>query len=77
MATFNIARQQAHKLGIKITDKKEITGYKVSEDVMNDSIFTELYYFDWSTHKWIVYDFNYFGSYDEARESGKILTKGN
>lgn len=77
MATLNIARQQAHKLGIKIIDKKEIKGYKVSEDIMTDSILTELYYWDWSGKEWIVYDFNNFDSYDEARDSGKILTRGN
>lgn len=77
MATLNIARQQARKQGINITDKKEISGYRVSDDVMTDSILTELFYFDWECRKWVMYDFEYFDSYDEARESGKALTKGN
>lgn len=77
MATLNIARQQARKQGINITDKKEISGYRVSDDVMTDSVLTELFYFDWGRRKWVMYDFEYFDSYDEARESGKALTKGN
>lgn len=77
MATLNIARQQARKQGINITDKKEISGYRVSEDVMTDSVLTELFYFDWGSRKWVMYDFEYFDSYDEARDSGKALTRGN
>ena len=77
MAALNIARQQARKQGINITNKKEISGDRVSEDVMTDSVLTELFYFDWGCRKWVMYDFEYFDSYDEARESGKSLTKGN
>lgn len=77
MATLNIARQQARKQGINITDKKEISGYRVSDDVMVDSVLTELFYFDWGSCEWVMYDFEYFDSYDEARKSGKVLTRGN
>ena len=45
MATLNIARQQARKQGINITDKKEISGYRVSDDVMTDSVLTEQHVF--------------------------------
>lgn len=77
MAALNIARQQARQQGINITNKKEISGYRVSDDVMTDSVLTELFYFDWACRKWVMYDFEYFDSYDEARESGKSLTRGN
>lgn len=77
MAALNIARQQARQQGINITNKKEISGYRVSDDVMTDSVLTELFYFDWGSRKWVMYDFEYFDSYDEARESGKALTRGN
>lgn len=81
MNSLNYARAKARKDGVKITDKQELRGYRVSwtpwcdmeANGFDDGYLVELCQFD--GERWEVYDFCLFPTKWAARESGKELTK--
>lgn len=67
---YNIARHEAHKEGIKITDKSGLTGYRLSES-MDDQICVQLMFFDEQCGKWSEFDIDWFETMTEARQSAR------
>ena len=74
MTEYIRARKAARKEGIRITDKYNLCGYRVSYDWLTGNYLTQLYYYSWGN--WEMYDFAEFGTKWAARESGRKLTKG-
>lgn len=69
---YNIARQQAHREGIKIVNKDQcdICGYRVGEGFEGHTV--ELMQFDASTLRWEAYDMDFgYLTMSDARESAK------
>lgn len=84
MNNLGYARAKARKEGIKITDKQELTGFRVSyfpwcdmeaNGIDGDGYLVELCQFD--RERWEVYDFCVFPTKWAARESGKEDTRQN
>lgn len=71
---YNIARHEAHRDGIKITDKAGLNGYRLFEDITGQYC-VQLMSFDEMNSMWSEFDVAWFDTMAEARQSAREQMK--